>query len=391
MAFKYAPLLVRSGLVENIRAIQQEKIKGENARQVLGELLQSALKLEFATVPAYLSAAFSFKSQNNQIINLLLRIAREEMLHMTVVANLMNAIGVAPNIIAAIPEYPYDLDVLEPPLAIYLESFSFQLVEELFMQIETPEDPNDYPSDLPFGDDELPTTIGQFYENIIDIINRDIIPDLFRDAERDDYKQIKVVTNFKSIAYINNQDTCKYNLRNDINFIITDKNSAMRHLAWVVSEGEGASEFDPLDAEGLPGHYYRFESILKSRYLIKDDTVDEKYSYSGGDLPFSPNDVYEFETNAKVENYGAYPKVEKRMKRFNTKYTEMIDFLHTAFNCPTPEQEQQSKDAYQNSINLMRRMTGLAGKIVRAAETENVKAGIPFQYPKSKRDPILIT
>ena len=84
----------------------------------------------------------------------------------------------------------------------------------------------------------------------------------------------RLTPNFPPIAYLNNQDTHTYPLKADINFMITDKASAVRHLSWVVDQGEGAAPFDPLTAEGIPGHYYRFESILKSRFLVKNENAE---------------------------------------------------------------------------------------------------------------------
>lgn len=350
--------------------------------------MQSALKLEFATVPPYLSAAFSIRDGNEQITQLIVRVAKEEMMHMTVVANLLNAIGVAPDIIAATPIYPFDLDVIDPPLELNLQSFSLELVENLFMQIETPEDPVDYPSQLGFLDEEapLPETIGQFYEQIISLIENDTIPNLFINAERDLYKQKKMSPNFSSVAYLNNEDRAKYELADDFDFIITNKESAARYLTWIVAEGEGASPYDPLDAEGLPGHYYRFESIVKKRYLIPDQDVEENYSFSGGDLPFFPDGVHEFDPNAKVEDYAANRSVQRQMKRFNERYTEMIDQLQLAFNCPDPAHAQDSDDAYDVAIGLMRNMPSAASAIVETANRKGVKAGIPFQYKPNVND-----
>jgi hypothetical protein len=105
VAQNYSPLTINRDLAVNLRAIRTTAIRDEDARQALGVLLQSALQLEFATIPPYLSAAFSLTS-NEKIYRLILRAAVEEMLHMTAVANLMNAIGIAPNIVAAAPEYP---------------------------------------------------------------------------------------------------------------------------------------------------------------------------------------------------------------------------------------------------------------------------------------------
>src|SRR5947207_15954465 len=250
MATNYSPLTINRNLEVSLRAIQTTEIRDEDARRALGVLLQSALELEFATIPTYLSAAFSLTS-NGKIYQLILRAAIEEMLHMTAVANLMNAIGIAPNIVAAVPEFPYHLTVLEPPLKLDLRSFSFDLIRDLFMQIEAPEDPVQFPTLAPAAD--RPRTIGQFYAGIIDIIGSDTLPGLFNNAVRDAYKQRQVRPNFAPIAYLSNQDASKYPLKADIDFKITDKASAVRHLSWVVDQGEGSAPFDPLTAEGIPG------------------------------------------------------------------------------------------------------------------------------------------
>ncbi len=379
MATNYSPLTINRNLEVSLRAIQTTEIRDEDARRALGVLLQSALELEFATIPTYLSAAFSLTS-NGKIYQLILRAAIEEMLHMTAVANLMNAIGIAPNIVAAVPEFPYHLTVLEPPLKLDLRSFSFDLVRDLFMQIEAPEDPVQFPTLAPAAD--RPRTIGQFYAGIIDIIGSDTIPGLFNNAVRDAYKQRQVRPNFAPIAYLSNQDTSKYPLKADIDFKITDKASAVRHLSWVVDQGEGSAPFDPLTAEGIPGHYYRFESILKSRFLIKDTHAELGYSFSGGDIPFDPAGVHEFDANAKIKDYDAFPPVRRQMKRFNDNYTSMINSLQGAFNCPSPDRQEQAMAAYDQAVGIMRNMANTAAAIVQKAEENQIKAGVPFEFTR---------
>ena len=371
----YFPLTVSRNLTEGVRAIRSASVKDEAARETLGRLLQSALQLEFATIPTYLSAAFSLTA-NTQISQLILRTAIEEMLHMPAVANLMNAIGTAPNIQAAAPQYPYYLRVLEPPLRLDLHSFSMDLVKDLFMRIEVPEEPVVFEVVAA----PRPRTIGQFYAAIIDIIERDTIPDLFRNAVRDAYKQRTVVPNFRPIAYLNNADTDTYPLKPEINFMITDKTSAVRHLSWVVDQGEGAEPFDPLTAEGIPGHYYRFESIVRSRFLVKDERTEKGYSFSGGDLAFDPAGVHEFDANVKVKDFAAFQRVERQMKSFNESYTDTINFLHEAFNCPTTQQAQEAEAVYQQALGNMRNMQNIATAIIRQAKASGIKAGIPFEY-----------
>ena len=378
MAQNYVPLTINRDLAAGLRAIQTTAVRNEDARQTLGTLLQSALQLEFATIPTYLSAAFSLRANlNRAIYELILRAAVEEMLHFTAVANLMNAIGIAPGIVDAVPKYPHGLTVLEPPLQLDLRTFSFDHIEKLFMRIEAPEDPIHYEM---FAAEDRPKTIGQFYADIIEIIDSDRIPDLFKNAASDAYKQRSVTPTFQPIAYINNQDTNTYPLKADIDFRITDRTSAVRHLSWIIDQGEGAAPLDPLALEGIPGHYYRFESILKSHYLVKNENAPRKYSFSGGDLPFDPAGVYEFDANAKVADYAAHPLVQRQMKRFNVIYTSMINSLQEAFNCPSPQQQDQAAAAYDQAVSQMRQLPSVASAIVQKAQEGGIKGGLPFEY-----------
>lgn len=381
MAPIHRPLIINRTLASSLDDIQTAVVKDEAARQALGVLLQSALQLEFATIPPYLTAAFSLHSSNEKVRDLIVRVAVEEMLHMMAVANLMNAIGVAPRIVDAVPVYPCDLTVLDPPLRLDLKSFSLDLVQRLFMRIEAPEDPVVYPMDT--GAAARPRTIGQFYEGIIEIIESDTIPGLFKDAERDLYKQRSELPIFSQVAYANNDDTYTYPLRAEIDFRITDKVSAVRHLSWVVDQGEGSAPFDPLTNEGLPGHYYRFESILKSRFLVKDNNPPLNHSFSGGDLPFDQTGVDEFDVNAKIADYAAFPAVQNRMKRFVRTYTSMVDLLQKAFNCPDPQQQAEAEADCVRSVNNMRNLRNLATGVISEARENGIKGGLPFEYTPS--------
>ncbi|MGO7860193.1 ferritin-like protein [Rhizobium ruizarguesonis] len=375
MAPAHAPLMVDRRLAFSLKELQAGAVPQESARQTLGTLLQSALELEYATIPTYLSAAFSLTS-NRQIEQLISRTAVEEMLHMTAVANIMNAIGVAPDIKAAIPLFPYDLEVLDPPLRLDLRSFSLDLVENLFMKIEAPEVPVVYDMGLA----EPPKTIGQFYAGIIEIIDRDKISDLFINAARDSYKQRKVEPNFRPIAYLNDADDGTYPLEPEIDFMITNKESAVRHLAWVVDQGEGEAEYNPLTAEGIPGHYYRFQSILKGKFLVKDTVATKGYSFSGGSLPFDPAGVHEFDENVDIDAYPTHPDLQKKMREFGKQYTALVDYLHAAFNCPAPDKQSEADAAYEQAMGVMRRLRNSASSIIRKAQQEGVNGGLPFKY-----------
>jgi hypothetical protein len=375
MVKQYSALVLSPEISLGLEAVERDEVTGEEARNLLGSLLQAALHLEFATIPVYLSAAFSLGRTNAAIGQLVTRVAIEEMLHFIVVANTMNAIGIAPNVRAAVPTYPCDLAILTPALHLDLRSFSLELVENLFLRIETPEDPIVF-ENLAV---EPARTIGQFYQGIIDILEAGRIPALFElDPSRRNAAVIPDPPAFRRIRYRNDQDQGTYPIPASIDFNITDAASAVRHLKWLVDQGEGTSRDDtnPIDPSGLPAHYYRFVSILHGKYLVEDARAEKKYSYSGGSLSFDPADVHECDPNPKVADYAGHDRLLRQMDLFNKTYSEMVAALETAFASPD---QAAAKAALKVSTRKMSNMLGIPAAIYRAAEQAGVKGGVPFE------------
>src|SRR5262245_27089402 len=77
--------------------------------RALKRALQTAIELEHSTIPPYLYATYSIKpNTNREIVKLLGSIVQEEMLHLAIDCNILNAIGGSPKIDdpAFIPRYP---------------------------------------------------------------------------------------------------------------------------------------------------------------------------------------------------------------------------------------------------------------------------------------------
>ena len=72
----------------------------------------------------------------------------EEMLHMTLACNILNAIGGHPVIAdpSQIPTYPGRPMGVAGGVEVHLRRFSKALVEDTFMKIEEPEEPLDIPT-----------------------------------------------------------------------------------------------------------------------------------------------------------------------------------------------------------------------------------------------------
>jgi hypothetical protein len=130
------------------------------SREALIEHLQWALSVELSTIPPYVCALYSLRDRTTQAARLVRDVVLEEMLHMALVGNLINAIGGTPALV--VPRYPgYIPHHAAGGPFIQLQPLSAELAQVVFMAIEKPElDPQ-----APAEGDEF-HTIGQFYKAI---------------------------------------------------------------------------------------------------------------------------------------------------------------------------------------------------------------------------------
>jgi hypothetical protein len=136
----------------------------------LYEPLQGAIELEHATIPVYLTALLSIKEGALPgVQDALASIVREEMLHMTIVCNVLNAIGGAPRLDSGrfVPRYPGPLPMnINTSLQVHLGSLSLDRIENEFMAIETPENPPVSPFSFDAQTSDF-ATVGQFYAAVM--------------------------------------------------------------------------------------------------------------------------------------------------------------------------------------------------------------------------------
>nr|XP_002124752.2 uncharacterized protein LOC100184225 [Ciona intestinalis] len=122
-------------------------VVGENMKK-LKLYLQKAVNLELTTIPPYFTAWLSLQTEyarNLKVARQIKSIYTEEMLHMSIAANILNSIGGTVNLtnIEEIPIYPTKLGSgsffeLAPGLQVTLQKFSKGLIKDIFMEIELP-------------------------------------------------------------------------------------------------------------------------------------------------------------------------------------------------------------------------------------------------------------
>ncbi len=214
--------------------------------------LHDAIRLEFFTIPPYLTALYTLSgsSLGAQYARTIIRnVVRDEMLHMNLACNILNAIGGAPDIKGAIPSYPSPLPMaLAGGLEVHLKRYSKQLIESVFMEIEKPETPLDIPEQRVLSAAAAlgPQTIGQFYAAIR--------AEIVRQGE-------SIFTGKKEKQVTG----CFFGKDEDIT--VVDVATAMMAIDTIVEQGEGTPQ-SPVDLQGDIAHYYRFQELAKGMKLV---------------------------------------------------------------------------------------------------------------------------
>jgi hypothetical protein len=280
--------------------------------------LQTAIELEHSTIPPYLYALYSLKpGTNGEIGRLLLSVIQQEMLHMALDCNILNAINGCPDIDKPhfIPKYPGPLPgSVESGLIVPLAPFSKQLVQDVFMVIEEPEDPLHFPVLRATAEAAPSETIGQFYAGIKDQIRK-------LGADHNIFTgppEKQLTTGFKPLQVLR----------------VSDEASALAAIDLIVDQGEGTRK-SPLDVEDQPAHYYRFAEVFYGRKLIRNPDPkprEAEFAYAGHRIRFDPSGVWPTLVNPKRSDYEAGSKARNLNDTFNYTYTKLLQWLHLVFN-----------------------------------------------------------
>ncbi|HLO47400.1 MAG TPA: ferritin-like protein [Kamptonema sp.] len=318
--------------------------------------LVQAMKLEHATIPPYITALYSLKPGTNlEAFHIIRAVAVEEMLHLTLVANVFNAVGgkffnevegkIEPTLTADdfIPHYPTALPTGETDFEVSLSKFSPETVDT-FIKIERTEE--SAPKDQPLvvsrplkenllrvrGEDKSLTfySIGLFYAEII----------------RGLYALHKEMGDKLFCGDPKRQITPEYYYNGGGDIIpVTDLRSAIRALKVIQEQGEGSRSEAIYDAERELSHYYRFQQLIPPllngkeqppRYYIVNKDDPEK-----SDLPGSPTGecftvdwdaVYPLKTNATLSDYPKGSEVYVAAKDFQSSYHKFLKEIEESFD-----------------------------------------------------------
>jgi len=280
--------------------------------------LQWAVELELATLPPYLCARWSIHGDvqgPESATSRLKTIARDEMDHMGVAANLLAAIGGTPNM-RITPTYPSPVPGgVHPGLVVTLGALT-ETQLRLFMTIEEPE------VALPkrAGEGETFATIGLFYEAILRAFLR-INPELSAEGQVSAAAPV-----MRTLADVE------------------------REIKKIMEVGEGTSG-SPYFGDKL-AHHYQFGEILHRKKFVKTPTGG--WDYIGADVPF-PEGIYTLTSVASDEE----------SKPFNEKFTEVLSKLQEAWTT--------RPDAFWESVGMMHQLAGPAQQLMASGKWPSFK------------------
>ncbi|MGZ9722014.1 ferritin-like domain-containing protein [Rhizobium miluonense] len=368
----------------------------ENVEQ-LKEYLQVAIQLEHATIPPYLTAAYSAKIEvNKPSIDIISAVAKEEMLHLTLAANLLNAIGGQPDLISAdfVPHYPAHLPTGQDDFDVSIEKLSDHALQT-FLAIERPTSLKPEQADaVQYIEKTIPVS-GQHIDKPMLESENPLVP--ITEAGDGNYEfhyKIAVVPHHQLTAYrrgiseagnslvprVPTTSSPEHHLELHywsigefykaihLGFVelankmemkalfagdpkrqvdpkyyysaggeltaITDLKSALMAIDFIADQGEGSNQ-RVYDAEGELAHYYRFDQILKKRYYrdpSRDGARDSAGDPQGGRFPVDMEAVFPIKANAKISDYDGYPELKENALLFNGQYKRFLGHLNTAFN-----------------------------------------------------------
>jgi hypothetical protein len=281
--------------------------------------LQTALQLEHATIPPYFTAWVSTNEDKNpEAAQIIRSVMLEEMLHLTLVANLLNAVGGHPKLASpsCVPNYPEALPHCGRKFLVSIEKYSPTALET-FLNIELPQAQDAEPQAGEYQ------TIGQFYAAIAKGIER-LCETLGEQAvftgslER----QLRPEDYYGAGGLI----------------VVENRVSALKAIEEIKEQGEGTSQ-SPFDLDVVivgdhpgaePAHYFRFKELLLGRRYQKGDTV--RSGPTGSLIENHFDFVYPIATNPKLSDFEPASPIRIALEAFCDSYGELLSNLESAFN-----------------------------------------------------------
>lgn len=344
----------------------------------LREHLRTALRLELTTIPPYLCALYSIPDGKNVEVSTLIRsVVMEEMLHMVLAANVLNAVGgtVRMREESFVPKYCLRRADSDPAMTdcgilphsdgainVQLLPFSTDAIDT-FMKIERPEKKDAKPEADNYH------SIAQFYAAIIEAMER---------LEAASKKAGKTIFTGDRAKQVHGR-TWYYGGGGEP-IEVWNLETAITAIHEIMEQGEG---FDHTIEDGDTqfgevselAHYYRFYEIRKGRRFLKTDKPG--HLPTGPALPVDWKAAHPMAPNPKMEAYEDRPEVHRLMLSFNRKYMQLLEALETAFN--------GKPQALRDAVPLMYQLkyAAQALMVIPSGRNDGTTVGPSFEFTPS--------
>jgi hypothetical protein len=292
----------------NLLATPPARAKIEDVRR----LLQAALEVERFTLPPYLTALYSIAEATNvPCVSLLRGVVVQEMLHMSLVCNVLNAIGGAPQVAARQHlAYPAKLPYSGDRFKVGILPFTRGALDT-FCTIEQPGE-----GAHGVGYHEL----AQFYryiEKALAALDERTPGGVFRG---DPAWQVGPQHYYSAGGML---------------FPVTNLASARAALELVIVQGEGTKESvgggDARFGQAFQlAHYFAFESIRKGRLYVAGDSP--KGPPTGPALAVDWESVAKVRPNLTLRALDGWPAIREQARAFNAAWVELLVALDVAFD-----------------------------------------------------------
>jgi len=389
-------------------------LKNLDYRPILQDLLQTAILIEHSTIPPYLTALYSIKDGTNASASQIIRsVAVEEMLHLIMVCNVMNAVSIQPTVNRPqnYPTYPMKLP-LNVDFYVGLETFSTNSIAT-FIAIESPGNPlvkaptSDHDSTLLFAKSaEVQENNFWTLQNMKDfvLVNADTIGEYY------DIVFFYILV-FQIFAYYKEHGTFPRTFKelNTGGIFTGDPTKQIRPEQYygsggklhpvealegviavfqeIKGQGEGADDsifdMDPSQfEEGAElAHYFRFKEIFHEHYYLGGDY--SPFTDENGMMPVTTppvgkplsvdwNAAYPMKANPKMSDYADNKELYAQAHEFNKTYRRLLDAIQSAVEGNQKELEQSVMYMYA----LKEQAVGLMNQPLNA----QFNAGPTFEY-----------
>ncbi|NVK63788.1 MAG: ferritin-like protein [Flavobacteriales bacterium] len=403
---------------ETKNALKNSSILQVDERAFLQEFLQLAVLIEHSTIPPYLTAMYSVKEgANGMAVNIIRSVVIEEMLHMIMVCNVLNAINIVPSVNKPqnYPTYPMKLP-LNVDFYVGLEKFSSNSIAT-FIAIESPSSQTVKAPEFPEPEMESTallkrktvqesdglwtsnnlnefltknvSTIGEFYDVLFFFLVIFQCLEYYRENGKlpTSFEEINTGGLFTGDPKLQLGSEHYYGSGGKL-YKVEDLRGVMQVFEEIKGQGEGVDDsiFDVDRSQFEEGaelaHYFRFKEIFHERFYVEGNY--EAFTDENGRMPvITPptgiemkvdwDAVYPMKANVKMADYASNPLLYAQGKAFNQTYKKLLDAIQAAV--------EGKQEVLAESVMYMYALKEQAIELMRQPLTAQENAGPTFEYP----------